>query len=35
MAGLKKANIAINRKMLAELAVNDSKAFTELVKKVS
>ena len=35
MAGLKKANIAINRKMLAELAVNDSKAFAELVKKVS
>ena len=35
MAGLKKANIAINRKMLAELAVNDSKPFTELVKKVS
>ncbi len=33
MAGLKKANIAINRKMLAELAVNDSKAFAELVKK--
>ena len=35
MAGLKKSNITINRKMLAELAVNDSKAFTELVKKVS
>ena len=32
MAGLKKANITINRKMLAELAVNDSKAFAELVK---
>jgi len=32
MAGLKKANISINRKMLAELAVNDSKAFSELVK---
>ena len=32
MAGLKKANISINRKMLAELAVNDSKAFAELVK---
>lgn len=30
IAGLKKANITINRKMLAELAVNDSKAFTEL-----
>ena len=34
MAGLKKSNITINRKMLAELAVNDSKAFAELVKKV-
>ena len=32
MAGLKKANININRKMLAELAVNDSKAFAELAK---
>ena len=32
MAGLKKANISINRKMLAELAVNDEKAFAELVK---
>ena len=32
MAGLKKANISINRKMLAELAVSDSKAFAELVK---
>ena len=33
MAGLKKANITINRKMLAELAVSDEKAFSELVKK--
>ena len=32
MAGLKKTNININRKMLAELAVNDSKAFSQLVK---
>ena len=32
MAGLKKANINMNRKMLADLAVNDEKAFTELVK---
>ena len=32
MAGLKKNNISINRKMLAELAVNDSEAFAELVK---
>ena len=32
MAGLKKSNISINRKMLAELAVNDEKAFAEIVK---
>ena len=32
IAGLKKANVTINRKMLAELAVNDEKAFTELAK---
>lgn len=32
IAGLKKANVNINRKMLAELAVNDSKAFAELAK---
>ncbi len=32
IAGLKKANIVINRKMLAELAVNDAKAFTELAE---
>ena len=35
MAGLKKNNIAINRKMLAELAVNDSAAFTALVKQAN
>ena len=29
--GMKKANINVNRKMLAEMAVNDPKAFTELV----
>ena len=28
----KKANIVVNRKMLAELAVSDPKAFTEIVK---
>ena len=28
--GLKKANVTINRKMLAELAVTDAKAFTEI-----
>ncbi len=32
IAGLKKANVTINRKMLAELAVSDAKAFTELVE---
>ena len=31
IAGLKKANVTINRKMLAEIAVNDEKAFTEIV----
>ena len=30
MNGLKKSGIAINRKMLAELAVNDKAAFTQL-----
>lgn len=34
MNGLKVAGININRKMLAELAVNDSKAFAQLVEKV-
>ena len=29
--GMKKANINVNRKMLAEMAVNDPKAFSELV----
>jgi len=33
MNGLKLANININRKMLAELAVNDTAAFTALVTK--
>ena len=32
VAGLKKANVVVNRKMLAELAVSDPKAFTEIVK---
>ena len=32
IAGLKKANVTINRKMLAELAVNDSKAFAEIAE---
>ena len=30
---LKKANITLNRKMLAELAVSDAAAFTALVEK--
>jgi len=32
IAGLKKANVSINRKMLAELAVNDAKAFSEIAE---
>lgn len=32
IAGLTKANVEINRKMLADIAVNDEKAFKELVK---
>ena len=32
--GMKKANININRKMLAEMAVNDPKAFSEIVAAV-
>jgi len=31
MNGLKKAGVAVNRKMLAELAVNDEAAFGKLV----
>ena len=30
--GLKLANVEVNRKMLAELAVNDAAAFTQLVE---
>ncbi|MBR3494038.1 MAG: 50S ribosomal protein L20 [Clostridia bacterium] len=30
--GLKKANIEVNRKMLADLAVNDAAAFAKLVE---
>ncbi len=30
--GLKKANVTVNRKMLADLAVTDPKAFAELCK---
>ena len=32
IAGLKKANVVINRKMLAEIAVSDSEAFAEIAK---
>ena len=31
--GMKKAGIVVNRKMLAEIAVSDPKAFTEIVNK--
>lgn len=34
MHGLKKANININRKMLADLAVRNADAFSKLVEKV-
>ena len=30
--GLKKANVTVNRKMLADLAVNDAAAFAQLVE---
>lgn len=32
IAGLKKANVTINRKMLAELAVTDAPAFTKIAE---
>ena len=32
IAGMKKANITLNRKMLAEIAISDPKAFTEIVE---
>lgn len=35
IAGLKVANITLDRKILAELAVNEPKAFTEVVKAAS
>ena len=31
MFGLKKANVTLNRKVLSELAVNDAKAFSDIV----
>ena len=33
MNGLKTAGIEINRKMLADIAINDSSAFTQLAEK--
>ncbi len=33
MNGLKKAGITLNRKMLSEIAINDSAAFTALCEK--
>jgi len=33
MNGMKKAEVALNRKMLAEIAVSDAAAFTALVEK--
>ncbi len=35
IAGLKQANITLDRKILAELAVNEPKVFTQIVKAVS
>jgi large subunit ribosomal protein L20 len=35
IAGLKKANITLDRKVLSELAVSEPKAFTEVVKAAS
>jgi len=32
MSGLKKANVGLDRKILAELAVKDSKAFKKLIE---
>ena len=32
IAGLKKQNIEVNRKMLADLAVNDAEGFAKLVE---
>ncbi len=34
IAGLKKARIDLNRKILADIAANDSSGFKEIVKKV-
>jgi len=34
IAGLEKSKIELNRKMLSEIAINDPKAFDEIVEKV-
>jgi large subunit ribosomal protein L20 len=34
MKGLKDSNIDLNRKMLSEMAINDPKAFEQVVLKV-
>lgn len=34
MSGLKKSNISINRKMLAEMAISDMEGFKALVEKI-
>ena len=34
VSGLKKANVELDRKMLADLAVNDPKAFDQIVETV-
>lgn len=34
MNGIKKSNISLNRKMLAEMAVNDPASFAQLAEKV-
>ena len=35
MAGLKAAGVTLNRKMLAEIAVNDAAGFKNLVEKAN
>ena len=32
ISGLKKKNVVVNRKMLADLAVNDAQGFAQLVE---
>jgi len=34
ISGLKKANVELDRKVLAEIAVKDAKAFTTIVKSI-